>query len=122
MVLALQMALPYVQTILILMLMLSLRVWIKMETYDLIKKNMNIEKFLKDKNIVRNKKQANMVMIFFIILCIIVIIMISRKPRYNNVNDREKLSPEEIELMNIGDSELNSLNNIDINNIQKKNR
>lgn len=59
---------------------------------------MNIENFLKKKGIVRDKKQANLVMIIFIIICFVVIIMITKKdPRKTNF-DKTKLSPAEISL------------------------
>ncbi len=55
---------------------------------------MSIEKFLVDRNIVRNKKQAEGIMIAVIILCLIVIginIFGGRSPK------QPELSPEEIE-------------------------
>ncbi|MCD5390105.1 MAG: hypothetical protein LR005_01860 [Candidatus Pacebacteria bacterium] len=62
---------------------------------------MSIEKFLKNKGIAKNKKQANFIMIMMIIICIIIIIMTSRKDSPKTNFDETVLSPEEIELMEL---------------------
>ena len=77
--------------------------------------NMSIENFLKNKGIVRNRKQANFVMLGIIIICIVIIFFVSRKSQYDNIDNQEALTPEEMKLMelqeNIPQGDVNSNNN-----------
>ena len=61
---------------------------------------MSIENFLKEKGIARDRKQANIVMIGIIILCLALMFFISRKSKPHTVSN-QKLTPEEIELMKL---------------------
>ena len=52
-------------------------------------------------------------MIGFIIICFIIIIMVSLKPNYNNnVDEQNTLSPEEIELMELPETNISVDKNI----------
>ncbi len=71
---------------------------------------MNIEKFLKDKGIVRNKQQANYIMIAVIILCLIYIFA---NMFGGNKSSGTELTPEEIDMMMQGENSLYNQQNLE---------
>ena len=66
---------------------------------------MSIERILKEKGIVRNKLQANAVMIIVTLICLIVAISISRGSSSQSNFDESLLSPAEKEFLGIQDQD-----------------
>ncbi len=62
--------------------------------------SLSIEKFLIKRGIAQDRKQANIIMLGIIIICIVIMFFVSREKKHNHFTS-EKLTPEEIKLMKL---------------------